>query len=55
MPSCNSWIIVSRDTGKPVWETYSDKLASAVNMEKYEILTAYQWLVRLNQSIKSEK
>jgi hypothetical protein len=51
---CNSWVIVRRDTGKPVFETWSPEIAAAINREAYDVLTAHAWLVRLNQSIKSE-
>jgi len=47
-PHCASWIIVSKDSGKPVFETFSRKIASAVNQSRYEVLTAAQWLGRFN-------
>ena len=47
-PHCGSWIIVSRATGKPVLETFERRIALAVNQERYEVLTALQWLSRLN-------
>jgi hypothetical protein len=50
---CNSWIVVDRQSGKPVGETYNRKTAEAVNQEKYEVLTALQWLTRFNQKEKS--
>lgn len=54
-PYCGSWIAVSRATGKAVFETYSRKTAEKINQEKYEVLTAYQWLVRFNQTVKREQ
>lgn len=48
---CGSWIIVRRATGLPVLETYSREVASAVNAERYEVLTALQWLARFNKSL----
>lgn len=47
-PHCGSWIIVSKDSGKPVFETFNRKTASAVNQSRYEVLTAAQWLGRFN-------
>jgi len=47
-----SWIIVSRDTGESVMETYQQSVAEKVNQSKYEVLTALQYLVMFNQSIK---
>lgn len=49
---CNSWIVVDRTTGKPVLETYSRTMASAINQARYEVLTAYAWLVRFNRSLR---
>mgnify|MGYP000892677585 CR=1 FL=1 len=50
---CNSWIIVSRATGKPVLETYSPTVVAAVNIQAYEVLTALAWLQRFNASLKN--
>jgi hypothetical protein len=48
---CGSWIIVDRQTGNSVLETFSHKIAEAVNQDKYEVLTALQYLCRLNSRI----
>lgn len=45
---CGSWIIVSRETGKPVLETFNKGTAAAINQDMYEVLTALQWLCRFN-------
>ena len=45
-----SWIIVRRDDGKAVLETYSKRVASAINRERYEVLTALEHLQRLNRA-----
>ncbi len=47
-----SWIIVSRATGLPVLETFSARLAGAVDTARYEVLTALQWLQRFNASVR---
>jgi hypothetical protein len=46
---CNSWTIVSRETGKAVLETWQPSVVAKVNTDKYEVLTTYDWLVRVNQ------
>lgn len=46
---CNSWIIVDRQTGKPVLETWSEAVVRAVNLDRYEVWTAHAWLVSLNR------
>ena len=50
-----SWVIVDRQTGKPVLETYSAKVAGAINLARYEVLTALQWLQRFNASVKASE
>lgn len=47
-PHCGSWIAVRRETGEAVYETYSRSVAEKINQEKYEVLAAPQWLVRIN-------
>ncbi len=49
---CNSWVVIDRSTGKPVFETWSQHIAEAINQQKFEILTTYQWLARFNESIQ---
>jgi hypothetical protein len=46
---CGSWIVVDRSTGESVMETFSHKVAEAINQDKYEVVTTLQWLTRLNQ------
>ena len=48
---CKSWIVVERATGIAVFETFERSTALAVNQSRYEVLTALQWLVRLNLSL----
>ena len=50
---CGSWIAVSRETGDAVYETYQRTVAEKINQDKYEVLTALQWLVRVNAEIKA--
>lgn len=47
-----SWIIVSRETGRPVLETYSARVAGAVDLARYEVLTALAWLQRFNEGVR---
>lgn len=48
----SSWIIVSRETGEPVMETFKLATARAINRDRYEVLTAEQWLHRFNAAVK---
>ncbi len=47
---CGSWIVVDRSTGQAVLETFNRQTAEAINQERYEVLTALQYLSGLNQS-----
>lgn len=44
---CGSWIIVSRETGVAVLETFQKSVAEKINTVKYDILTTLQYLVAL--------
>jgi len=50
-PHSGSWVVVSRETGQPVLETFDAGTAGKVNQEKYEVLTAQQWLGRFNKQV----
>jgi len=45
---CGSWVAVSRATGKAVIETFERRVVETVNQHRYEVLTARQWLGRVN-------
>lgn len=49
---CGSWIVVSKATGLPVLETFSETVADAINLDKYVVMTALQWLVQFNRSVR---
>jgi hypothetical protein len=60
--NCNSWVLVQRETGLPVTELFSkrnaDKLAATLATEpdaarRYELLTAADYLVRFNASVRA--
>ena len=44
-----SWVIVDRETGEAVAELSGKSAVEKVNQERYEVLTANQWLTRLNE------
>lgn len=49
-----SWVIVSKATGAAVFETFNERVASAINQEKYEALPILQYLYQLNETIKEQ-
>ena len=48
-----SWVIVSKESGKAVFETFSRKTVDAVNLKKYEVLPILKYLNNLNRKIKA--
>lgn len=49
--NCGSWVIIKRSTGKAVLETFSKKVADAIDTKKYEVLTTLNYLVELNRRV----
>ena len=49
--NCNSWTVVSRQTGEPVLETFSPSVAGKINLNSYFVVTTLQWLQGFNQSL----
>lgn len=47
--SCGSWVIVDRLTGRAALETFSRRVAEAINQSHYRVVTAMQWLASLNR------
>ena len=43
-----SWVIVELATGKPVAETFLEKVALAINTERYKAVPILDWLAGLN-------
>lgn len=48
-----SWVIMEKDTGKVLFETFDKKKAKYLNTEKYEAVPILQYLVELNRKIKA--
>jgi len=47
-----SWIIVNKQTGAAVFETFNPAMAQAINTAKYAVLPALQYLQQLNRQLK---
>lgn len=45
----SSWVIISKETGKAVMETYDFELLQFINIEKYEVKTILDYLFGLNK------
>ena len=44
-----SWVIVNKKTGNAIYETFSEKYAAAINLEKYSVVPVLEWLQGLNK------
>ena len=47
-----SWVVIEKATGDAVLETFSIDTAKAINLEKYDVLPKYDYLIALNKRIK---
>ena len=52
---CNSWIVVSKETGKAVFETWNENVVIAVDETRYDIFTALAWLQKINREIRDRR
>jgi len=51
----HSWIVTRKETGAAVLETFSPKVANAINRTKYNVETALDYLCRVNAEIKNQQ
>jgi hypothetical protein len=47
-----SWIIVNKQTGEAVMETFNRATADAINRDKFNVLPALEYLQQLNRRLK---
>lgn len=52
MTESASWVIVDRATGKAVFETFSKRIATAINLERYDVVPILQYLQDINRQIR---
>lgn len=51
----DSWVIVDKVTDEAVLETFSDKIAKAINTEKYNVVPILEYLQSLNRKLALSK
>lgn len=44
-----SWVIVRKDSGTAIFETFDRRVAEALNRDKYEVIPIGQYLASLNR------
>lgn len=47
-----SWVIVNKETGVAVFETYQESVTLKLNTAKYEAIPVLNYLQQLNRSLK---
>ena len=47
-----SWVIVNKETGVAVFETYQESVTLKVNTDKYVVFPVLQYLQNLNSTFK---
>lgn len=50
-----SWVIVNKETGEAMFETYNQNLLHIINTEKYEIMPILKYLGALNRKIQNKE
>jgi hypothetical protein len=49
-----SYIIVSKETGKGVFELYDARNIKLVNKDLYIVMSSYDYLCKLNKDVRNE-
>lgn len=47
-----SWVIVDKQTGAPLFETFQASIIPKINRDKFDVLPALEYLQQLNRSLK---
>ncbi|MEJ7644249.1 MAG: hypothetical protein WKF87_06620 [Chryseolinea sp.] len=55
MTKGKSWVIVHKETGVAVLETYSHTITLQINTDKFSVIPILQYLQDLNKRIKNSK
>lgn len=50
-----NYIVINKETGKAVGEFFDARNADKIDTNKYTVMTAYDYLVKLNADIKESK
>lgn len=49
-----SWVIVNKETGAALFETFDALKVAALNTDKYKAVPILEWLQHLNRTYKSQ-
>ena len=45
----SSWIVVSKETGAAIFETFNEQLTTIINRDKYDVVPVLTYLQGLNK------
>ena len=48
-----SWVIIKKDTGQAVLETYQSSILNKINADKYKAVPILEYLCSLNKQVQS--
>jgi hypothetical protein len=51
LKSTASWVIVDNETNKPLFETFSKKIASSINKNRYKAIPILEYLQNFNKGL----
>ncbi len=46
-----SWVIINKETNKPIFETWNKGVTLKVNTKKYRVVPIKEWLSNLNKTV----
>ena len=46
-----SWVVIRKSDGEAVWEVFSPKMVAAIRRDRYDVMTAADYLGSLNRAI----
>lgn len=53
--NCNSWVVIRKNTGERILESFDRKLISNINQKAYYVLPTLHWLQIFNKLVKENK
>lgn len=51
-PRGASWVVVCRESGKPVVELFTERARDAINTERYRVVPILAWLQEFNRAVR---
>lgn len=54
MKKSASWVVVSRETGEAVMETFSKAVAQRINLQEFKVVPIKEYLYSLNRKSQND-